>query len=247
MKKVVLILVRNCYPYEEKTLSCFEKVEGFCVYKNCIVPLDIISKEERESLEEKAKNKGKDFEMLIQKRSIGKLYRDDNAPWTNNNIFKDYKRNGIPVLKKIKGDLIFYVLPCTGTYYLSKDDAERTLLRQKYASLCIDLICDAEKLQRKDIYAIIHALDTGVIRGDMESGHVKTGELEDIAPLGDIANAGHLYQFHHIAGHCMYDNIVSKVCADENCNIDTIAIDDYFPKDTIGWWTKLAELNNKEY
>ena len=245
MKHIVLITARDCYPYKEAVLNLFNKVDSANVYDKCISSLCILNDTDKCELAEKAEKTGKDINDLIIKRTIGNLYEDAKAEWTQDpKIFWGYKKNGIPLLKRRYGDLIFYVLPCTGSKHLGKEDSK---LRQQYTSFCIDLICEIEAIKRTDIYAIIHSRDTGFVSGGMEDLVVPGSELKDSAPLKDIADPGHLCLFHHIQGNAAFD-IVQKVCSGiDNIEIADKEIEQLFS--SIWWWnkmSKISDLNSEE-
>lgn len=251
MKRIVLITTRDLYPYRTEILDAFEPVSGCDVYNECISSLGVLTSDDYTELEKKVQT-GKDLNELIKKRTIGKLFKDNKANWTKNTdksvgkTFIDYKNNGIPLLRRSFDSVVFYVLPCTGTIHFGDSERE-TRIRQVYTSMCIDLVSKCEDVERKDIYAIIHSRDTGIFGNEMESRVIKKREQVNGAPLEDISNAGHLYLFHHTAGHSIYDRIVVPVCSviDWECSIKTV--DEFFPKDIEGWWDKLSTLNGKSY
>ena len=228
MNKVILITTRN-YPFQNIS-DYFEIVNGVDIYMDCIKSLNLPIE-------------NKDDDMKIQKERISKLYKDQKAEWTNPGIFNKYLTSGIPLLKKSFGNATIYILPCTGEQYIGKDYSS---LRQKYTSNCIDVICKVETLQREEIYAIIHSLDTGVKRIDSSSGIIMQGEISADSSLKDIADKGHLCLFHHSSGDSIYDNIVSTLCNGNGVNMDTLI--DLFPNktDNVGWWDKLSKYNNNE-
>ena len=126
MRKIVLITTRDCYPFEKECLAGFEIVDGINVYRDCIRPLMILTDEEMAELNNKAQERGKDIMDLTQRRCIGKLFKDEKAKWTKGTVFEDFKKGGIPLLKKIINNDVFYVLPCTGTTDLD-DDKDQAL------------------------------------------------------------------------------------------------------------------------
>lgn len=240
MNKIVLITVRDCYPYTNECLDSFKIVNGIDVYNDCIHPLNVLTDKEVTELNSKAQERGKDIFDLTKRKTIGKLFRDEKARWTKDAIFNVYKKEGIPLLKKTINDINFYVLPCTGTTDLDDEDS---LLRQTYTSNCIDLVCGKENIHRTDICAIIHSRDTGAVIGGNQSGLVSKSEQSMGSPLEDLINAGHLYLFHHTAGHAVYDDIVLPICSNSGEMVKTELIDKLFPKDFTSWWDKLSQLN----
>ena len=240
MRKIVLITTRDCYPFEKECLAGFEIVDGINVYRDCIRPLMILTDEEMAELNNKAQERGKDIMDLTQRRCIGKLFKDEKAKWTKGTVFEDFKKGGIPLLKKIINNDVFYVLPCTGTTDLDDDDS---LLRQAYTSNCIDLVCGKENIHRTEIYAIVHSRDTGAVIGENKSGLVSKSEQSIGSPLEDIINVGHLYLFHHTAGHEVYDSIVLPCCSNNEGTVKADLIDELFPKNHSSWWDKLSQLN----
>lgn len=251
MRKVVLITTRD-YPFKKDVLDSFiQQVDGITVYRDCLSTLIILTEEERTELSSKVTAE-KSLENLTRRRIIGKLFKDQKADWTTNSdnakgrTFNEFKTEGFPLLKRIIKDVTFYVLPCTGTDILD-DSGGAALLRQKYTSNCVNLVCKQEHIERRELLAIIHSRDTGVSNSDMQSRVIKSGEQITGAPLEDISNVGHLYLFHHTAGHPIYDRIVAPLCCmnDENCAIEEL--NEFFPVDVVGWWDKLASLNNDSY
>jgi hypothetical protein len=247
MRKVVLITTRD-YPYRRDILTSFEQVSGISVYEECISSLGMFSEDELNRLNEKV-TEGKSLDVLIKRKKIGNLYKDEKAEWTNNtdeNIgwtFNDYKSNDVPLLRRKNDAVTFYILPCTGTHYIG-DTEQDTLLRQAYTSNCINLICKCENIMRKNILVIIHSRDTGITGGDMESRVIKCGEQKKGAPLEDIANSGHLYLYHHTVGHAIYDKIIAPLCTGNENSSTICELDYFFPKDVVGWWDKLSILND---
>ena len=250
MSKVVLITTRD-YPFKKDVLDSFIQVDGINVYSDCLSTLSILTEKERTELSSKV-TEGKSLEHLTQRKIIGKFFKDQKADWTTNTdeakgrTFNEFKNDGFPLLKRIVKDVTFYVLPCTGTHFLG-DGANEALLRQKYTSNCVNLVCKQEHIERRELFTIIHSRDTGIANTDMQSRVIKSGEQKSGAPLEDISNAGHLYLFHHSAGHPIYDKIVAPLCCinEENCAVEEL--NEFFPVDVVGWWDKLASLNNDSY
>lgn len=269
-KKVVLITTRD-YPFRNDVLPLFEQVVED-IYTDCITPLNVLSNNDIDEVKQKVSARNS-LEDLIKKRTIGKLFKesesDDGNEWTTNSqsnigrTFNEFKKEGIPLIKRTfispqleEGQplfsIVFYVLPCTGKFFMSKGEQD-SLLRQNYTTHCINLICNCEDIERKDIYAIIHSRDTGITGSDMQSRVIKHGEQKEGAPLKDISDAGHLYLFHHTAGHSIYDDIVVPICAKREIPIDNLynllfsGENSFFPKDVTGWWDKLSKLNSEQY
>lgn len=227
MNKIVLITVKDCYPFEN--VNCFETVAGVDIYKDCIRSLDFNSDNDKDA-------------TLIQQLKINKLFVDERATWTQKeDIFYKYITNGIPLLKKEYNEVTFYILPCLGyNEYLGREKND-TKLRQVYTSNCIGAICGIESIERKEIYAIIHSDDIGV-KSD-ENRRITKEELSDDSPLRDIAANDHLYLFHHSLGKEIYDSIIYAVCTGKDIDIDTF--NKLFPQKN-DWRDKLYELDNND-
>ena len=248
MKKIVLITVRDCYPFETVVLNGFETLFEYDIYDHCVKPLGVLSLEEEQMQRAKAIDYAQDPEIRIKKSSIGKLFRDEKACWTNNKdsdkglTFEKYKKDGIPLLRKVMDSTRFYVAPCTGR--MKMDD---TLLRQKYTSECIDLICKIESVPRLAVLCIIHSLDTGAKTLGNESCLVTEDALQKGTPLDDIIDAGHLFMFHHTISQRVFDEIVMPICFGNNNELNLSLLDDLFPSINLKWWQEFSQLNSMQY
>lgn len=252
MNKVVLITVRDYYPYKNEEIASFEIINDIDFYNQCIAELSILTREEEEEQIAKAEEKGTDPKSRIRNKTIGKLYNDSKAPWTRNNAdnagktFIQFKKEGIPILRRVVDDVSFYVLPCTGKQYL---DEKEVVLRQQYTSKCIDIVCQVEKIRKRtDLYAIVHSSDTGANSAQVESFLVTKEHFpkNTTTPLDDMIAAGKLFSFHHIVGHDVVDNIIKPLCSNQMKDFKLDLLEKLFPPVKLDWYSLLRELNNLE-